>query len=106
MDDVLCTGNETMLLSCLYTEEHNCIHAEDASVQCLAAVCEEESLRLVGGLTETEGRVEICLGGQWGTVCDDEWGVTDARIVCEQLGYPSSGQYNQTFLNCCIRKCT
>ena len=52
----------------------------------------EESIRLVGGINETEGRVEICLGGQWGTVCDDQWGDVEASVVCRQLGYPWTGE--------------
>ena len=32
-----------------------------------------------------EGRVEICVGGRWGTVCDDQFGFPEATVVCRQL---------------------
>ena len=49
-------------------------------------------MRLVGGQSPNEGRVEICLEGQWGTVCDDSWGSVDAQVACRQLGYLSTGK--------------
>uniref|UniRef100_A0A1X7U1B7 Deleted in malignant brain tumors 1 protein n=1 Tax=Amphimedon queenslandica TaxID=400682 RepID=A0A1X7U1B7_AMPQE len=97
LDDVQCIGNETGLLNCTYNPNHNCIHYEDAAVRCAAAECNETDVRLVGGSNYTEGRVEVCLGGRWGTVCDDFWGVTDARVVCRQLGYEWEGSYAYSF---------
>ena len=50
--------------------------------------CIDGSVRLVDGdnYNATAGRVEYCVGGLWGTVCNYEWGTADATVVCRQLG--------------------
>ncbi len=50
-------------------------------------------LRLVGSSNRQQGRLEIYLSGQWGTVCDDGFGLTEANVACRQLGYPSAFRY-------------
>ena len=49
--------------------------------------CNNGDVRLQGGTGADEGRVEVCMNGVWGTVCDNSWNDSDATIVCQQLGF-------------------
>ena len=49
--------------------------------------CNDGEIRLANGTNNVIGRVEVCLGRLWGTVCDRGWTINDANTVCRQLGY-------------------
>ena len=55
---------------------------------------------MVGGTASSEGRVEICNDGGWGTVCDDFWGAADASVVCRQLGFTALSRFDSKTLHC------
>ena len=99
MDDVQCTSTDTCLGNCTFNgyANHNCQHSKDVSVTCTPVNATElppiaTEVRLIGGSSNLEGRVEVLYQGTWGTICDDSWSIEDARVICRQLGYASALQ--------------
>ena len=61
-------------------------------VHIIMSGCMQGDVRLRGGSSPTEGRVEICVNNAWGTMCDDDWDTREAKVVCRQLGFTIIGQ--------------
>uniref|UniRef100_A0A8C9SI35 Lysyl oxidase homolog n=1 Tax=Scleropages formosus TaxID=113540 RepID=A0A8C9SI35_SCLFO len=101
MSEVQCTGWEKSLWNCHFKNITlgDCKHSEDASVRCnVPYMAYEQTMRLTGGRSPTEGRVEVAAktgNGTWvwGLVCGEGWGTREATVVCRQLGlgYAKSG---------------
>ena len=90
LDDVRCSGTETSISDCQHNDwgVHDCDHGEDVSVLCRPVI-----LRLVGGPSPREGRLEVHYSGRWGTVCDDYFNDAAATVVCYMLGYGRTGRF-------------
>ena len=113
MIDLNCTGTEDSVWNCLYNgliDYYSCPHKHDASIICQSLYinmlfqfywildintpmdnCNDGDIRLSGGNTQYEGKVEVCINRVWGGICSPGWGSFDSRVVCRQLGHLESG---------------
>ena len=58
----------------------------------------------MGGPSPYKGRVEVCVGGCWGTVCGINFDVPDAAVVCRELGYPTLGKIRIFYIDLQYKK--
>jgi len=88
LDDVQCNGTEGSIVDCQHSGwgNHNCGYGEEVSVSCII-------VKLVGGPSPQEGRLEVRYKGIWGTVCDDHFDNAAASVVCHMLGYKRTGRF-------------
>ncbi|KAL9823424.1 lysyl oxidase homolog 2 [Geothlypis trichas] len=107
-----CSGNEAHISSCKLGNHlpgtgtnSSCASGMPAVVSCVPGRAfapsshsgfrkafrqEQPLVRLKGGANTGEGRVEVLKNGEWGTVCDDNWNLVSASVVCRELGFGSA----------------
>ncbi|XP_050572715.1 scavenger receptor cysteine-rich domain-containing protein SCART1-like [Cygnus atratus] len=85
-DSFHCDGTEAHLGQCPVTAlgASPCSHENAAAVIC-SGLARPMSLRLVGGGSRCDGRVEVFQHGMWGRVLDEQWDMQEASVVCRQL---------------------
>ncbi|XP_039189863.1 lysyl oxidase homolog 3 isoform X1 [Crotalus tigris] len=90
LSEVQCLGSEKSLWSCPHKNitQQDCRHSEDAGVRCnVPYMAHETTIRLSGGRSRFEGRVEVAMVARgWGLICGEGWGTLEAMVACRQLG--------------------
>ena len=108
-----CIGNEIKLLACPHSFPESYCHSHyyDAGVICrgsnilsfivfllhsfvfLIESCRNNEIQLVGDHRYSHfGRVEVCINGIWGKICNEFWSDHDASVVCRELGFSVYGK--------------
>lgn len=117
--DVNCTGFEKDIFHCDHQKvatshskvgdfaikipQQECSHQTEVSIECNVPDFKHvKKIRLVGGRNEYkgyEGRVEVKIGKNWGSICSDSWSMLEAMVVCKQLGlgYGKTALYDAYF---------
>uniref|UniRef100_A0A3Q1FYD7 Lysyl oxidase homolog n=1 Tax=Acanthochromis polyacanthus TaxID=80966 RepID=A0A3Q1FYD7_9TELE len=100
MNEVKCVGQERSIWNCPFKNitSEDCHHMEDAAVRCnIPYMGLENTIRITGGRTRYEGRVEVLSvdsnGTQsWGLICGESWTTKEAMVACRQLGLGYANQ--------------
>ncbi|XP_069112364.1 scavenger receptor cysteine-rich domain-containing protein DMBT1-like isoform X1 [Argopecten irradians] len=97
MANVQCNGSEVTIADCPFDGwgySYRSSNLISAFVSCLSqSDVQDHAVRLVGGFSNSSGRVEVYYDKEWGAVCDRNWDNNDAEVVCRMLGYSRGSAY-------------
>ncbi|CAL1544670.1 unnamed protein product [Lymnaea stagnalis] len=98
LDNVRCNGKEDSLENCAHEGwgKSDCDHSEDVGVKCYLTfsfhyISVPFTVSLTGGSSPSEGDVIVTFRGVQYRICDDEWDVMDANVICNMLNYSDGG---------------
>ncbi|XP_056006896.1 deleted in malignant brain tumors 1 protein-like [Ostrea edulis] len=96
LPEIQCTGQEDDIDDCRsfgYGYDLKCRHTQDAAVSCgNGTLSNITDVRLRGGSSRWDGRVEILHRGEWGTICDDDsFDENAVKVVCRMKGFDYGG---------------
>ncbi|XP_074948640.1 scavenger receptor cysteine-rich type 1 protein M130-like [Phalacrocorax aristotelis] len=77
-----CTGTEPFLAACARRPLHGQGCSGHASIICSPYT----RFRLANSSSGCSGRVEVEVGGTWGSVCATGWDLPDTHVLCHHLG--------------------
>ncbi|XP_064397415.1 scavenger receptor cysteine-rich domain superfamily protein-like isoform X2 [Halichondria panicea] len=87
-----CDESDANIDECYYEARNGCNMVDKhATVQCSSANCADRDIRLVGGATDNEGRVEMCTDRRWMAICSNASTEQDAGQMCQEFRFASIG---------------
>ncbi|XP_072051889.1 uncharacterized protein [Amphiura filiformis] len=90
LNNVECEGSEFNIGECSYEgwRSRSCYsHNHDAGAVCFPQNALPLQVRLADSDVWHIGRVEVSIHGVWGTVCDDDFDISDAHVICKHVGF-------------------
>lgn len=81
----------------LYCNSHDDCGDLSDEEECAGSTIPPLGIRLMEGDNENSGRVELQYNGEWGVICDDNWDINDAQVVCRMLGFEGGAEKAKRF---------